>query len=539
LTKIKVMSITRDKGKSSKKKKKKDNVEIKSNITTVTSKSDASNNKQTVSITINNPNATTPSITSTTQTDIEKAGEELKLAFKEFNDLLQKAEALKIAVPDAIKKITMDKGDVDTVDKIKKLVIELKSRSAKLTQMLGATSLASNRTPGVLGSSVTAGVPQQAGSFPTNAYSSDFVAQPMSYYSPAQGALTSNYQTELAARLAAERAARIAAQQHPALTDNAINSQLDQLAAAAAQGATTQGMLTPAGHSDAYIPPETTLTQLELEAKAQAEAQAKAQAEAQAAAAAAQPGNTTAAQAGNTTEVGDTVISLQDPELSEAFRANIIGSQEIVKEIIAKHSGSAEDLEDAYADHVNNFENYTKTLTNPKEIAVGAQVLNAYEKILKQLGPEEEIDGDASSVTVVDVVGVKAPSYPLYPNEQAENYPQLLLQFKKDVRGFRHDMFNFMLSNNWKNMSETEKQFYLMQMNIASKDLNENAIRDVDYQFLNKKNQAQLRLILISLDSPKYVGTGYTAKDKQINQILKLLLEKKATDDVTLQPMII
>ena len=556
------MTITRD-------KKLKPN-RVKSSIksvgaTTATSNSGSSNNNQTVTITINNPKAeTTRTPTTTTQTDIEKAGEELKLAFKKFNDLLAKVEALKIVVPDAIKKITMDKGDVDTVDKIKKLIIELKSRSAKLTQMLGTTATATAaRTPGVLAGSVpqsVGGIPQKAGSFPTNAYSSDYVQQPMSYYSPAQPALTSNYQVEMMARLEKERLARIAAQQHPALTDGVINSQLDQLAAqAAAQAAqaaaqSSQGMLTPAGHSDTYISPETTLTQLELEAKAQAEAQAKAQAEAQAKAQAeaqaAQAKAQAAAQAaqagggiaqGNTTEtVGDTVINLQDPDLSDAFRVNIRGSQETVEEIVAKHSGSTEDLQDAYADHVNNFENYTKTLTNPKEIAIATQILNAYDKILKQLGTGiDEIDGDSSNVSVVDVVGVKAPTYPLYPNEQAENYPQLLLEFKKDVRGFRHDMFNFMLSDNWKNMSETEKKFYLVQMNVASKDLNENAIREVDYQYLNKLNQSQLKSILISLGSSKYVGSSYTAKEKQINQILRLLLAKKATDDITLQPMII
>jgi len=82
--------------------------------TTVTSKSDTSNNKQTVSITINNPASSTKEATDATavktQTDIEKAGEQLKIAFKEFNDLLAKAESLKLTIPDDIKKISIERA---------------------------------------------------------------------------------------------------------------------------------------------------------------------------------------------------------------------------------------------------------------------------------------------------------------------------------------------------------------------------------------------------------------------------------------------
>lgn len=565
----KAMAITRDKGKPSKDtpsgrashKKPSTKLKMKSkspaNTTTVTSKSDTSNNKQTVSITINNPASSTKDATAVkTQTDIEKAGEQLKIAFKEFNDLLAKAESLKLTIPDDIKKISIEKGDVDTVEKINKLILDLKTRSTKLTQMMGnaSGSLANStygrtsttaRTAGAFGaaspysfgSSRSAyGITQaqRAGSFPTNAYSSDYVQQPMSYYSPAQGALTSNYQVEMMARLERERLARIAAQQHPALTDGAINTQLADLENQThTQTHPTGGLtLTPVGQLDTIITPETTLTQLELEAQEQAN----------------QPSG------GNTT-VGEGVINLQDPDLSDAFRERVRGSQGAIEEIIVKHSGSAEGLQLAYAEHVNDFENYTKTLTNPKEIAIGTHMVATYRKVLSQLGEmippalvnstggsageEEEIDGDATGVTVVDIVGTRPPTYPLYPNENAENYPQLLLAFKKDVRGYRHDMFNFMLSDNWQNMSDLEKGAYLIQMNVASKDLNENAIRQVDYDFLNNKTAPQLKAILKALGSQTLIGSGSIPKDKLINGILKLLIEKQASSDVTLQPTVI
>jgi len=512
--------------------------------TTVTSKSDTSNNKQTVSITINNPASSTKEATDATavktQTDIEKAGEQLKIAFKEFNDLLAKAESLKLTIPDDIKKISIEKGDVDTVEKINKLILDLKTRSTKLTQMMGNASGSTSTTartagafgaasPYSFGSSRSAyGITQdqRAGSFQTNAYSTDYVQQPTSYYSPAQGALTSNYQVEMMARLERERLARIAAQQHPALTDGAINTQLADLENQThTQTHPTGGLtLTPVGQLDTIITPETTLTQLELEAQEQAN----------------QPSG------GNTT-VGEGVINLQDPDLSDAFRERVRGSQGAIEEIIAKHSGSAEGLQLAYAEHVNDFENYTKTLTNPKEIAIGTHMVATYRKVLSQLGEmippaageEEEIDGDATGVTVVDVVGTRPPTYPLYPNENAENYPQLLLAFKKEVRGYRHDMFNFMLSDNWLNMSDLEKGTYLIQMNVASKDLNENAIREVDYDFLDKKSAPQLKAILKALGSKTLIGSGSIPKNKLINAILKLLIEKQASSDVTLQPTVI
>ena len=105
--------------------------------TVTSSTSGTSNNKQTVHITINNPSANADQKAqmdisgASAKQSMDAAGEQLKTTYKQFNDLLARAEALKIIVPDAIKKITIVEGDINTVEKINNLILELKARSAK------------------------------------------------------------------------------------------------------------------------------------------------------------------------------------------------------------------------------------------------------------------------------------------------------------------------------------------------------------------------------------------------------------------------
>jgi hypothetical protein len=209
-----------------------------------------------------------------------------------------------------------------------------------------------------------------------------------------------------------------------------------------------------------------------------------------------------------------------------------------VAEIVAKHSDSREDLTLAYAGHVNNFENYTKTLTNPKEIAAAQKILNQLLTNLSALRENLASNTTQAAPLTGDIVDVVAPTYPLYPNKQSPNYPTLLLKFKEEVRAYRHNMFNFMLTDNFNNMTQLEKDNILVQMDIATRDLNENVIRSDDVSFLDGKTKLELKQILIKLGSTKHVGKTLPAKPIMIEAVLSLLMERQYASNPSDQPVL-
>ena len=427
------------------------------------SKNNTNTNTQTVNITLASPATTADSKTSKTDSAtkteadaLEKSGEKLKVAFKDFNLAKQAAETAKIVIPKTLSHIDITEKSVDTSKKIDALIVEILSRTKKIKALTTGTTTATatGNVPKVAGSLNTALTNSRrlpGGVFPVNDFSTDYIRQPVTTVAHPQFALTASAPTLKQTQL-----------QIPKLIPGTttLEQQLTELETTAATTTDTSTV-------------DESLADLETEAQLEAEPP----------------------------------IFDSSAAVSQAFTDQMRKYASRLK--LAGQMNTAEETHDEYIAVSTDLSGYIDSLTDPTE-------LNKANKVQEKLTAKimEVPQGVPSSLQVFMVLGV----IPEYPNPATTETLKL----------FRREVFYYMLTEEWSKLSPAQKNLFVIKMNMASQEINQQEPDDADVDALvHALYQPQLVKLLQTL------GTSLapsTLQHKTKRPLAELILKKAYAD---------